>query len=213
MHAPTGGPWAHAERSAYLAAPVTPPDGDPGRAQQRLVRRYLEGFGPASAADVAQFTLLHRPVVRAALDALADELEQHEGPGGVVLYDVPGGLRPDEDVPAPPRLLGMWDLCLLAYADRSRVLPDEHRAAVLRRNGDVLPTILVDGHVAGVWRPVDRGIQAITFRKLPVRTWKALAAEAADLLAFLADRDAHVYRRHTHWFGKLSGAEERVLRD
>lgn len=38
--------------------------------------------------------------------------------------DVPGGPRPDEATEAPPRLLGMWDLSLLAYADRGRVLPE-----------------------------------------------------------------------------------------
>ena len=54
----------------------------------------------------------------------------------------------------PPRLLGMWDSVLLAYEDRSRVIPDAHRQHVIRRNGDVLPTVLVDGLVRGVWRSV-----------------------------------------------------------
>jgi hypothetical protein len=41
--------------------------------------------------------------------------------------------------------------------------------AALRRlpwrvtNGDVLPTVLVDGYVAGVWRAVPEGIEAIAF--------------------------------------------------
>jgi hypothetical protein len=33
-------------------------------------------------------------------------------------------------------------------------MPAEHRTLVLRNNGDVLPTLLIDGHVAGVWRPM-----------------------------------------------------------
>ena len=60
VHAPTGGAWAHRERSAYIAAPVAPPGGNPAPSQRQLVRRYLKGFGPASAADIAQFTMLRR---------------------------------------------------------------------------------------------------------------------------------------------------------
>ena len=45
------------------------------------------------------------------------------------------------------------DSVLLAYADRSRVIPPAYRPLVIRRNGDVLPTLLVDGHVAGVVVP------------------------------------------------------------
>jgi len=54
----------------------------------------------------------------------------------VDLLDAP---PPDEDVPAPPRLLAMWDSVLLAYADRSRVIPEAYRPHVIRRDGGVLP--------------------------------------------------------------------------
>ena len=40
--------------------------------------------------------------------------------------------------------MAMWDSALLAYADRSRVIPPEYRQLVIRRNSDVLPTLLVD---------------------------------------------------------------------
>jgi hypothetical protein len=211
VHAPTGGPWAHGERAAYITARSLPPGGDPAASVQRLVWRYLEGFGPATAADVARFTLLRRPVVKAALDALAGSLEMLEGPDGVRLFDVPGAARPDEDVEAPPRLLGMWDLSLLAYADRGRVLPEDHRKLVIRRNGDVLPTMLVDGHVAGVWRPIEGGIEATAFRKLPARAWQGLAVEAQALVVFLEKRDPLVYRRYAHWWDDLPGAQVRRL--
>jgi hypothetical protein len=116
--------------------------GDVAASMRSLVVRFLEGFGPASMGDIAQFATIYRPPVQAALAALGDDLVRYEGPNGELLYDVPGGLLPSEDVPAPPRLLPMWDSTLLAYADRSRIVPPACRTLVMRKNGDVLPTIL-----------------------------------------------------------------------
>jgi hypothetical protein len=211
-YVPTGGPWS-------FGLPLTLVGVRAGRAKstvdesvQWLLLRYLQAFGPASAQDFAQFTMLRRPVVQQALTALAGKVELREGPEGAILYDVAGAPVPDGDTTAPPRLLPMWDSVLLAYADRARVIPPDYRALVIRRNGDVLPTLLVDGRVAGVWRPVEGGIEATAFHRLDAAAWQGLAAEAAALVAFLADREPAVYRRYAHWWTKgLPSAEVRVL--
>ncbi|MEU9256629.1 winged helix DNA-binding domain-containing protein [Streptomyces sp. NPDC048270] len=214
-HAPTGGPWAFGPRPSYVAPGPMPALADSDAAAgglQILIRRYLEGFGPASVADMAQFALVQRARVRAAVHALGDGLEQLEGPDGTVVYDVPGAPRPAGDTPAPPRLMAMWDSVLLAYADRARLVPPAYRKHVTRVNGDVLPTLLVDGHVAGVWRPAGGGIEAAAFHPLPEDTWEALAAEAAALVSFLAPRDPAAYRRYGHWWAKgLPAAQTRLL--
>lgn len=215
-HAPVGGPWSFDTQQSYVSAAGTQPVlTDPDSAAeslQTLIRRYLEGFGPASVADMAQFALVQRARVRVALQALAPELEQLEGPDGTAMYDIPGAPRPAEDTPAPPRLMAMWDSILLAYADRGRVIPPAYRKHVTRMNGDVLPTLLVDGYVAGVWRPVDGGIEATAFHPLPGHVWQELAAEAGSLMALLADRDPRVYSRYGHWWNKgLPGVETRLL--
>ena len=211
VHAATGGPWSFGPRPAYLAAPEQNRSGDRAWSIQVLVRRYLEGFGPASAQDISQFGLIYRPLVRAALTSLGDELVSFEGPDGTALFDVPGGLLPPEDSPAPPRLLPMWDSVLLAYADRSRIIPPEYRRLIARNNGDLLPTLLVDGFVAGVWRPFDGGIEATAFHRLSEETWEGLATEARALAAFLADREPAVYARYGRWWADLPSAEVRVL--
>jgi hypothetical protein len=210
VHAPTGGPWSFGPRPSYVAARHQDRPGDPAASTQHLVRRYLEGFGPASLQDIAQFTTMLRPPIRAALEALGPSLERHDGPGGV-LYDVPGGALPDEDSPAPPRLLPMWDSVLLAYADRSRVIPAEYRKLVIRSNGDTLPTLLVDGLVAGVWRPTPDGIEATAFHPLPRAAWDGLEGEAGRLIDFLADREPLIYRRYARWWSALPSAEVRVI--
>lgn len=212
-HAPTGGPWSFGPTKAYVAARERSGDASREAGMAWLVRRYLAAFGPASAQDVASFAMIHAGPVRKALAALLDGggIVSVQGPGGRELFDAPDGLLPDEDSPAPPRLLGMWDNVLLAYEDRGRVIPPEHRKAVTRMNGDVLPTLLVDGYVAGVWRPVDGGIEAVAFERIADDAWEGLAAEARALIAFLADRDPAVYRRYGHWWAKLPRGEVRVL--
>jgi hypothetical protein len=211
LHAPTGGPWSFGTRASFVAAGAQLPPERRDESVRHLVLRYLDGFGPASAQDVARFSLLTLAVVRDALRALAADLAELEGPDGAVLYDAPAAPLPDEDVPAPPRLLPMWDSILLAYAERGRVIPPVYRKLVTRQNGDVLPTLLVDGYVAGVWRPVEGGIEATAFHPLADGDWAGLAEEAAALAAFRADRDPQVYRRYAHWWAKLPGAEVRVL--
>jgi hypothetical protein len=219
VHAPTGRPWSFGPRPAYVAAAAVHSPGTraltPEAARQRLVRRYLSGFGPAALADIAGFTRLPRAPLRQAVEALAGELVRRPGPDGTELFDVPDGPVPDADTPAPPRLMAMWDSVLLAYADRGRVIPHEYRRTIIRPNGDVLPTLLVDGYVAGVWRPTDGGIEATAFRALPDQSWAGLADEARALVGFLADREPLVYRRYQRWWASLpgspDGAEVRLL--
>jgi hypothetical protein len=107
--------------------------------------------------------------------------------------------------------MAMWDSVLLAYADRGRIVPPAYRPHVVRRNGDVLPTVLVDGYVAGVWRPQEGGIEVTAFHALPQDAWDGIEREAADLLAFLSARDEAVYRRFGHWWSTLPAAEVRVV--
>lgn len=211
VHAPTGGPWSFRRRPAFRAVVPAPSPVDPDAAVRQLVRRYLAGFGPATVGDVGQWTMLRMSTLRPAVAALADELVAYVGPDGRRLLDVRDGPIPDEGVPAPPRLLPMWDSILLAYADRSRVLPEPYRRAVIRRNGDVLPTVLVDGGVRGVWRPVGDGIEVTAFEPLHDDAWEGLAGEASNLLAFLATRDPDVYRRYANWWSALPSGEVRVL--
>ena len=214
LHAPTGGPWSFGPRPSYVGAPEVLRRGRPSRddALARLVRRYLEGFGPATAQDIAQFALINAPFVRDGLRALEGELVRLEGPGGTELFDVADGVLPSGDEPAPPRLLPMWDSTVLAYKDRTRVIAPELRKLVMRTNGDVLPTVLVDGYVAGVWRPVDDGIEVSALVDLDDEAWEGVEAEARALIGSLASREAVPYRRYAHWWTTLPSASVRIVR-
>lgn len=214
-HAPTGPPWSFGHRPSFVASGAGPaPRGRvlDVQALRTLILRYLAGFGPASVADVAQFAMVRRTHVRTVLGSMGDAVEQLQGPDGSTLFDLPDAPRPPAGTPAPPRLMAMWDSVLLAYADRGRVLPPDYRPLVIRRNGDVLPTLLVDGHVAGVWRPTADGIEATAFHPLSPATWDRLTVEARSLKALLDDRETQAYSRYHHWWAKLpEGGEVRML--
>ncbi|MEG3615383.1 winged helix DNA-binding domain-containing protein [Isoptericola haloaureus] len=216
-HVPTGPPWSYSPRDrvyragASTAADEPPPGDDP--AVVHLLRRYLAAFGPATERDFAQFTMLRKPWTGPAVETLRPELVEITGSDGGTLLDLPDAPRPPADTPAPPRLLGMWDSVLLAHADRSRVLPEALRGHAIRRNGDTLATVLVDGRVVGFWRATDDGIDAAVVEPLPDAAWRELAAEAALLVDLLADREPAVFRRYRRWWDRLPTAEVRRLAD
>ena len=152
-----------------------------------LVRRYLAAFGPASGADTQAWSGLTNlaPVLndlRTELVTLRDERKRE-------LLDLRDAPRPPEDTPAPARFVADFDNLVLGHADRTRVISDEHRPVVVTKNALVLPTILVDGFVAGTWK-VARSRKTATltvtgFAPLPAAAKEELAAESRSLLDLL----------------------------
>lgn len=210
IHSPTGSPWSFGRRPEFEAGPHHGRSPDDG--VQTLIRRYLEAFGPATVQDIAQFTLLRIGTLRPAIAAMDGELVRYGHPAGGEALDVVGAAPiPDPDTPAPARLLGMWDSVLLAYRDRARVLPDGCRTAVIRRNGDVLPTVLVDGSVVGVWRPTDRGIEVTPFEPIADEDLAELDRESTALIEMIADRDPALYSRYGRWWDRLPTRDRFVI--
>jgi hypothetical protein len=147
-----------------------------------LVRRYLAGFGPATAQDVAAWSGVPMATLRSALDAL--KLRRFVDERGRVLLDVPRAPLPPPDTPAPPRLLAPFDNAVLSHADRTRIVSDQHRQRIIRA-GIVDPVFLVDGFVAGRWRLDKKGVVLDPFDLLPRRAARELREEADALEAWL----------------------------
>jgi hypothetical protein len=73
---------------------------------------------------------------------------------------------------------------VLAHADRTRVISDEHRKALTTRNLRVRATVLVDGVVAGFWKlEKSRGEAAVVVEPL-------VRLRAADRRAVLEEAEA-----------------------
>ena len=210
VHVPEEVGWSFSRRplittaSAWFDDPSLIDGGDVEieRARQHVVRRYLGAFGPASTADLSAWTGVSASDFRAAIAALDDEgsLVRFRDEAGRELLDLPDAPRPGEDAVALPRLLPMWDEILLGFRDRTRVISGEDRARVVGRNGDVLPTFLVDGRVAGFWwaEPDGAGTRVVLepFRRLAAADQRALEAEADRLARFVAPLEPAVYARY-----------------
>ncbi len=192
--------WGHSGQTAYqttehwLGRPL-----DPAPDPARMAERYLAAFGPASVADLQTWSGLTR--LREVVDTL--DLRTVTTDDGRELLDLPDAPRPDEDTPAPARLLPEFDNVLLSYADRTRIMSEEHRKRLFGVKNGVFPaTFLVDGFLRGSWRVTTQRRSTVLTITPWARTSKkdlaAVTAEATRLLDVLAadaeTRDVHVER-------------------
>jgi hypothetical protein len=176
--------FGHFAGSRYMRAPFSV--ADPEDAMRAILTSYLAAFGPATRADIAQWLGRSVSTFSGALESL--DLVAFQTEDGRKLVDLIDAPRPDATVPAPVRFLPKWDNLLLAYDRRERVLPEALRKTVIRKNGDVLPTFLVGGVVAGSWEAPLRGraVMSLTpFGALTAKNRRAVEREADSLLAWL----------------------------
>ena len=187
VHVPPAGTWGNhrihvttAER--WLQASVV----ELRAAAALFIERYLAAYGPASKADLLRFSGLRAGDVNPGFDELAPRLVQFEAVDGRTLFDLRRAKRPPADTPAPVRFLPEWDHLILALDERARVLPPDVASVVIKKNGDVLPTFLVDGVVAGLWRYEEGKVKTEPFAPLPRAARRELEDEGRRLAAFLA---------------------------
>jgi DNA glycosylase AlkZ-like len=190
VHLPPGGSWSHYGRTQLRAMEavlgVELPSREDGA--ERLVRSYLTAFGPATQEDILRFAGVRVGDIRAGLERV--EMRFFRDERGRQLLDVPRAPLPNSDTPAPVRFLPKWDSALLAYAppERIRILPEKFRPKVIAKNGDVSPTVLVDGFVAATWS-VDRkgGLGIAPLRPLRKTERTEIDDEGERLVAFVRE--------------------------
>jgi hypothetical protein len=129
----------------YRAA-EPPASVDPELALATLARRYLAGYGPAAAEDLAWWSGLPLGTARRALAALG--LTEAAGE----LLALPGRL--EEVAPPPPRalLLAGFDTAMLGYRRRAPLVAADDDRRILPGGGMLRPAVLIDGLAAGTWR-------------------------------------------------------------
>jgi Winged helix DNA-binding domain len=144
-------PWA-AARGLVAGLPdgryragQPPPAVDAEVALATLARRYLAGYGPASAADLAWWSGLPLATARRALAAAAPTETAGE------LFALPGTFDAAPPAAPPALLLAAFDTTMLGYRRREPLVAAGHDRRVLPGGGMLRPVVLVDGHAAGTW--------------------------------------------------------------
>jgi len=136
---------------------------DRDEALATMARRYLEGYGPADAADLARWSGQPLSVARRALEAA-------------------GPVEPAEPPPDLPEvsLLAGFDTTMLGYRSREWIVPAEYDRRILPGGGMLRPVVLRDGEAVGTWRMPQRGIEIDWFGEEV-----DVAGEVADVARFL----------------------------
>jgi hypothetical protein len=189
VRVPPSGTWERRRADLYGSAEdwLGPPPADltVDAATEHLVRRYLRGFGPATAADVADWGGLRTADVQAVLERL--RLRRFTTEDGLQLHDLTGAPIPDPDTPAPVRFLPTWDASLLVHARRKGVIAEAHRPLVFNtKTPHSVATFLVDGTVAGTWRYEKGQVRVDPFEPLPPAVRAEVDEEASRLARFHA---------------------------
>jgi hypothetical protein len=182
---PTEDRWGFPRDARLRLAEVTNTSEDPSE----LVRRYLAAYGPASVADAQEWSGVVG--LASTFDALRPQLALFTDERGPELFDLPAAPRPGGEEPAPARYLPEFDSLVLAHADRSRLIADEHRRYLTTKNLRVNATALYDGEVCATWT-VKRTARTATLEITPfaILSSPARRALASEGLALLAANEA-----------------------
>ena len=152
-----------------------------------LAKKYLAAFGPATPADAQAWSGCKG--LRAVFEEMRPKLKTFQNEKGQELFDLPRAPRPAVDTPAPVRFIPDFDNLILSHADRTRIVDDEYRPALVSKNLLVRATYLVNGRVAGMWK-VELARQSATlivepFAPIPAKAKAELKAEGERLLHFI----------------------------
>jgi len=113
-----------------------------------LLRRFFSAYGPATIADAAWFFGFWRDDKKQLAELDLDEYTSYKV-GSRIYYDCG---EPDDIADIPElTLLSGFDPMIVSYIERSAILPAEYKRAVVMKSGICLPTVAVNGKVAGIW--------------------------------------------------------------
>lgn len=183
------GPRVGKQQSVILIDEWLPPPRELMRdeALAELTLRYFASRGPATLKDFAWWSGLATADARAGLDAVSSRLTR-ETVGGVEYWSASNFAADDHQSPIA-QLLPFVDEYLVAYEDRSAVIPAEYHAMVPSGNVIFNAPVLIDGQVVGAWtrKLTARNVHVSLewFRPLSAAESTAVEAAAAQLGAFL----------------------------
>ena len=187
VRVPPSGTWdrRRADLCGLAESWIGPEDATEEQGIDHLIRRYLEGFGPAAMGDLVSWSGL--PVSMLAPRLAGIQTVSLRDSAGRELFDLPGAPLPDPQTSAPVRFLPTWDASLLVHCRRAGILPEKYRPQVFHtKNPQSVNTFLVDGSVAGTWRNDKGRVRVEPFVPLDAAMNREVRQEAERLEEFIA---------------------------
>ena len=122
-------------------------------AKRELAQAYVGGYGPVDLDDLAWWAGWSKRDARATADGL--DLTR-EGQAVRKLTGV--------------RLLPVWDVLMVAYRNRDRLLAPEHAPFIYDRSGNATSVVLDAGRIVGVW-DLGKSDDPLLVKVAPLGTW------------------------------------------
>lgn len=159
-------------------------------AEEWLLERYLQAYGPATVQDFAVWAGLAVKDASQIWGRLQDEMRtvEVEGNRAAVLERDLHVLREAALAAEDVRLLPHFDIYLLAHRSKAHLVEDVNYKQVYRAAGWISPVVLIDGRIAGVWSHRQRGkrlqVSVEPFRPLSRSQRVAIEERAASVAEF-----------------------------
>lgn len=147
-----------------------------------LLRRFLQAYGPATLADAAWFFGLWRERKKELSALNMDAYARFEHDKNIYYYVDEEDEAEMGDIPELTLLSG-FDPLIASYTERSAVLPSEYKSAVILKSGICLPTIAVNGQVAGIWN-LKKGEPMVEFFAAQPQRTKNAAFDMVDNISW-----------------------------
>lgn len=169
VRATTSGSW-RSDRYSYARWSDWLPDVDPGamdetEAKRNLVEWYVDAYGPVELDDVKWWTGWTKAETRQIVDGIDLTCA---GNAASVLTGT--------------RLLPVWDVLMVAYRNRERLLDPSHLPLVYDRFGNATSVVLRNGRVIGQWdlgsEDSPLGVKIAAFSEWSDAVWDEVEGEA-----------------------------------
>jgi hypothetical protein len=147
-------------------------------AEDELLRRYLQAYGPATIADFAWWTYVTAAGARAIWGRHEKELTAVNVNGRmawILREDLSSLARAKIQRPLV-RLLPFFDSFLLGHKDKGHLVKAKYHKRVYRAQGWLSPVVFVDGRVVGVWKYERKGRRLL----LRIEPFGAFSSEVRD---------------------------------
>ena len=160
-------------------------------AEGKLLRKYLQAYGPATEADFAIWCGISLTEAREiwSREAASFTTVDVEGRSATILRKDLDELTNASFKGPHLRLLPYFDVYLLGHKDRQHIVDKKHQPKVFRPQGWIMPVVLVNGRVADIWKHTPEKNRLLVtvekFQPISNHIKNAIQDEAQNLGRFL----------------------------